>query len=76
MLNVLATFLQHRHGKMFQIVAACFRNLLNDDTQEKVVVDKVAKFFIESAGNRFIQSMLSYASSQKVALEVVVSIQR
>ncbi|XP_065090089.1 uncharacterized protein LOC135711232 [Ochlerotatus camptorhynchus] len=76
MLDLLGTFLQHRHGKMFQMVAACFRNLLNPDIQEEVVVDRVAKFFIESAGKRFTQSMFNYKSSEKVVMEVVVSIQR
>lgn len=76
MLNLLSTFLQHRHCKMFQTVAACFRNLLSADIQEEVVVSKVANFFMESAGERFLQSMFKYTSSQKIAMEVVMSIQR
>lgn len=76
MLDLLTAFLQHRHGKMFQMVAACLRNLLNADIQEAVVVDTVAKFFNESAGKVFTMSMFNFKSSEKVAMEVVVSIQR
>lgn len=76
MLDLLTAFLQHRHGKMFQMVAACFRNLLNDEIQEEAVVDRVAKFFVESAAKRFTQSMFNFKSVEKVAMEVVVSIQR
>lgn len=76
MLDVLTTFLQHRHCKMFQTVAVCLRNLLNTDVQEIEVADRVAKYFLGSPEKRFTQSMFTYKSSEKVCMEVIVSIQR
>ncbi|XP_058818012.1 uncharacterized protein LOC131681298 [Topomyia yanbarensis] len=76
LLEVLATLLQHRHCKMFSTVANCFKKLLNPDIQTPEVVDAVADFFVQTAGKRFVQYMLDFKSSEKLALEVIVYVQR
>lgn len=76
MLDVLTSFLHHRHAKMFHTVAICLRNLLNTDIQEQKVAEKVVEYFMGEPEKRFTQSMFSYKSSEKVCMEVIVSIQR
>ncbi|XP_055641007.1 uncharacterized protein LOC129778252 [Toxorhynchites rutilus septentrionalis] len=75
-LNLLTILLQHKNSKVFHAVANCLKCLLNQETQSLEVVETVAKFFIDTLGKRFIQAMLTYKSSERIAMEVIVSVQR
>ncbi|XP_058449667.1 uncharacterized protein LOC131429514 [Malaya genurostris] len=76
LLEVVLSLLQHRHCKMFSTIANCFKNLLNEDAQTPEIIELVANFFVQSAGKRFVQSMITFKSSEKMALEIIVSVQR
>ncbi|XP_055539386.1 uncharacterized protein LOC129726558 [Wyeomyia smithii] len=76
MLEMLTKFLQHQHCKMFSIVANCLKNLLNSDEPNSEVEKIIVKFFLQSLGKRFVQSMISFKSCQRVAMEVIAAVQR
>lgn len=76
MLEVLNTLLQHQHCKMFFTIANCFKNLLNPDTHTSEVQNMIVKFFLQPSGKRFVQSMMSFKSCEKVAMEVIAAVQR
>uniref|UniRef100_A0A1Q3EZR1 Uncharacterized protein n=2 Tax=Culex tarsalis TaxID=7177 RepID=A0A1Q3EZR1_CULTA len=74
-LKVLLKLLQLKHARTFALIINCFKNLLNQDTQSKEVVNAVTTFFIESAQAFFVQGLLNFKSYERHALEVVLLIQ-
>lgn len=75
-LELLTKLLQHQHCKMFSTVANCLRNILNSDGVTPEMENIIIKFFLQSIGKRFVQSMITFKSCEKVAIEVIAMVQR
>lgn len=76
LLEVLTKLLQHQHCKMFSTIATCLRNLLDPDTLTSDMEKIIVKFFLQSVGKRFVQSMMTFKSCERVAMEVIAAMQR